>query len=54
MSKCDICKKDIITYSSSRWAPTGLEFPLREDGSEKIRLCWDCYNAYKEVEKDEE
>ena len=44
MSECERCKKDIITYDSSRWEQTGIELPS-EDGEDKtIKLCWDCYN----------
>jgi len=51
MSKCDICKKDVYTYSGPRWDQTGIELPLKEHEGMTITLCWECYEKHmKELE----
>ena len=47
MSKCDICNRDIYTYSGPRWDQTGLELFIGEHKDVKIILCWDCYNNFR-------
>jgi hypothetical protein len=53
MSECERCKKDIITYDSSRWDQTGIELPFEEYGGKTIKLCWDCYNKLTKNSEEE-
>lgn len=52
MTTCDVCGKDIITFSSSMWEQTGIEIPSKEQDGKIIKLCWECYDKYKENNKE--
>ena len=52
MSECYICKKDIVTYSSSRFDQTGIELSSEKHGGKVIKLCWDCYDVLTSEKKE--
>ena len=49
MSECERCKKEIITFSSARWEPTGIE--LDDLDGKPVKLCWECYSILKKGEE---